>query len=36
MPRLSLKVVGKTICADVTIAAHAMRENHYAISRTYL
>ncbi len=31
MPRLSLKVLRKPECTDVVIAAHAVRENHYAI-----
>lgn len=29
-----LEVVGKTFSTDMVIAAHAMRENHYAFSRT--
>jgi len=31
MPRLKLKVLGKPVRTDVEIAAHAMRENHYAV-----
>ena len=31
MPRSKLKVLGKPECTNVVIAAHAMRENHYAI-----
>lgn len=32
MPRSELKVLGKPEYKDVMIAAHAMRENHYATS----
>ena len=31
MPRSGLEVVGKTFSTDMVIAAHAMREKHYAI-----
>ncbi len=29
-----MKVVGRTMCTDVDIAAHAKRENHYAVPCT--